>query len=132
MFDNLTREQFRIDTIFPAIQTAAVLIVTQILGRLGQYSVSLQTTALVTITASLTSSLAQNIFNKAAHQYASIPFGVAVGITAHRFFYPRTSIRAVFDVKSVLILLAALSAVKLGADNLYRLRSENVEEASSI
>ena len=118
-----TREQFRVDTVLPAIQTAASIFAAQILGRLGHYSVSSQTIALVAIVASVVSSLAQNIFEKAAYQYASIPVGVAVGVVAQRFFYPATP---VLDFKGILLLVSILSSVKLISENLYRLRKEKV------
>lgn len=122
MFDNISREQFRIDTVLPAIQTATTFIGTQVLGRLGHYSFSAQTTAVVTIPATLLSSLANNFFTKTLYQYLAIPVGVAVGVLSHRFFYPGNNLDAIANVKEIVIISAFLVTVKAIAENIHRLR----------
>lgn len=133
MFDKITREQFRIDTVLPAIQTSATFLSAQILGRLGHYSVSPQTTVLLSLTASLVSSLADNFFAKAIYRYLAIPVGVGAGIVAQRLFYPNHQLNAAAHVKEILIISAIIIAVKLIADNMHRigLAKNKVEETAA-
>jgi hypothetical protein len=88
MFENITRESFKVDTVLPAIQMASTVLATQILGRLGQYSVSVQTTVLVSFTAGLVSSLANNFFTDKIYQYLALAGSVGASLVVHRFLFP--------------------------------------------
>lgn len=129
---NITRDHFRIDTILPAIQTAAVYGTVEVLGRLGQYRVTLQTAMLVGTVASVVASLVTSLFRDLQSkviEYGAILLGVATGILVHRFFYPAIATQAVLDTKGAMILTAVLAAVKLAADAIkyYHLK-DKVEE----
>lgn len=125
---NFSREHFKVDTFIPAIQTAATFIADHVTGRLGGHTAKPQTVVLVSSIASVVSNLANNFFHKAFAYYASIPIGVGVGIAAHRFFYPSVPLEGVLDGKGALIIILVLATVKLVADNLHRLITEETDE----
>lgn len=130
MFNGLTRNSFNVDLLIPAIQTAATFVAAQILGRLGQYTMSNQTALLVSGVASVVASFASNFFNKACLYYAAIPIGIGTGLATHMFFYPTRAFNQVLDTKGILIIAAVLVSVKLIADNLSFLRrqEQKIEE----
>jgi hypothetical protein len=130
MFNHATRDSFRIDLLIPTIQTTTAFITTEILGRLGHYTLKSQTTILVASVASIVSSFVSNFFKKPYLYYAALPFGIGAGLATHTFFYPSTSITLVLDAKGILILIGVLAAVKFIADNLpyIRQKEEELEE----
>ena len=113
-----SRDNFRIDTLIPAIQTASAIVATQVLGRLGYYAIRSQTVAVLTGAAAVTAAIAHNIFSNAYAYYAALPVGLGVGIAAHKFFYSDVAVRALLNPKGVLILLAVIAAVRVIADHL--------------
>lgn len=126
---NITRDDhFRIDTVLPAIQTAAVYGTMEGLGRLGQYRVATQTAVLVAAVASLISALTSSIFKDLQSRmvdYGSILLGIAAGIAAHRFFYPAIPTQAILDTRGIATITAVLAAVKLTA---YAIQCYQVKE----
>lgn len=124
MFHEFSMKNFHVDTILPAMQTCATVIVTQALGRLGHYAISPQTTVLVSLTAGVTSSFANNIFKQKALQYVSIPIGIAAGIGVNCFFYPATSFTDVLDPKGMLLVMAILCSVKFISENFSSLKKD--------
>ena len=131
MFENITREQFRIDTVLPAAQTLTAVLGAQLLGRLGHYSVSAQSTFLLSVTASLVSSLANNFFTNKIYQYLALVASIGAGLAAHRIMYPANGLNALANAKEIAIIAGFLVTVKLIADNLHRIRSaeEKVKDA---
>ncbi len=125
---NITPAHFKIDTILPAIQTAAVYGTMEVLGRLGQYRVAAQTAVLIGSVASLVSSFVKNFDLHYIVDYAAIPVSVGLGVLAHRFFYPAIPTQAVLDARGAVIITAVLAAVKLAADAIrYYQVKEKVE-----
>lgn len=124
MFDNITRAQFSVDLVIPAIQTASAFVITQACGRLGHYSVSSQSTILLGFTASLLSGLANNFFSKQAYQYIAIPVSVAAGLVAHSFFYQGKQLHQSAYLKEIAIVTAVLLAVRAIANNWQRFTAE--------
>lgn len=117
----ITREQFKIDTIVPAVQTAASFLATQVLGRLGHYTVSAHSAVLLSLGSSLLASLANNFFENKIYQYLAIPVTVAGTIVANHFLFAGKELASITNAKTFAILTVALLAVKIAADNLYRL-----------
>lgn len=130
MFENITRAQFSVDTVFPTIQTFATVLATEALGRLGHYNVSVQSTALIAFSAALLSAVANNFFENKIYQALAVPVSVAGGLLAHRFFYPGKELSAIANAKEIAIVSVILLSVKLVADNLYRFKAaaEEVEK----
>lgn len=130
MFENITRADFSIDTVFPAVQTFTALLAAEALGRLGHYKVSAQSTVLIAGIASLLSALANKFFENKIYQALAVPVSVAGGLLAHRFFYPGRELSAIANVQEIVIISAILLSVKLLADNWNRLKgaAEEVEK----
>ena len=129
----MNANSFRIETIVPAIQTAVASLASEILGYLNQHKVgSLQSVVLISGAASLISSLANNIFQNVYIRYLAIPASVGLGVAAHRFFYPATSLNNVLDARGAIVLTLVLIAVRLAADNAHRLRKKVEEGAANI
>lgn len=130
MFDNITRDQFRIDTVIPAIQTAATIAAATVAGRMGHYSVAATTTYGVGLTASTLSAVAANFFANVLYQYLAIPVTVVASFVLHRFIAGE-GLNVLASIKEIAIISAVLVAVKLVADNIGRLKKveEKVVEA---
>ena len=130
MFDNITRDQFRIDTVIPAIQTAATIAAATVAGRMGHYSVAATTTYGVGLTASTLSAVAANFFANVLYQYLAIPVTVVASFVLHRFIAGE-GLNVIASIKEIAIISAILVAVKLVADNIGRLKKveEKVVEA---
>jgi hypothetical protein len=108
---NIIQARCRTDLIVPAIQVAATYLTTQVLRNLGKYTVSPQTTVLVSVVAATVSSFSLSL-NKRYVPYASLPVGIAAGLAAHRFFYPDIPFRRLLDWKGLLIIGTVLASVK--------------------
>lgn len=119
MFANLNAKTFKIDTIVPAIQTAAILGINEALGRMGQYSVTSQAAACIGGVASLVTAITRNFFDNALARYASTSIGVLAGMGAYRFFYPTLQS---FDPKAALAIGGVLFAIQAAADSARRPR----------
>jgi len=132
MLKDISREHFKVDIAFPAIQTGVASLGAQALGRLGHFTVTPQATVLISLSAFLVASLAKNFFESPLYQYLSIPAGTAAGILAHRFLYPAKGVFAVIGIKEFLILNAVLVIVKFAGEDLHRLRMSEDEAAHQI
>ncbi len=128
MFANLSAKIFKIDTIVPVIQTAAVVGVNEVLGRLGQYSVSFRAAILIGGVASLVTAISRNIFDNRLALHASTVIGVVAGINASRFFYP--SIQS-FDPKAALVIGGSLFVIQTAVDIARRPRIAPVETTTT-
>lgn len=95
------------------------------------YSVNTQTTVLLAAVAAIFASSVHHFTRKTAFLYGSIVGGLALGIAAHRFFYPLVPLKAVLNIQGVLIIGGVLLAVKGVADYLYT-REQNKSGRISI
>ncbi len=124
MFNNITRESFRIDFLVPAAQTTTLYVTTELLRRFGKYALNNRTAVMVGGVTSLVASFANNYFKDPSHSYASFPVGIGTGIIVHYFFYPHVALKKVIDMKGVVLIAAVITAVKLIIENFSMLKKQ--------
>ncbi len=129
MFANLNAKTFKIDTIVPTLQTAAVFGINEVLGSLGHYSVTSQAAMIVGGVAALVTGVARNFFDNSLARYASTAIGVLAGVGACRFFYPPLQS---FDPKAALAIGGVLFVIQAAADFARRPRMARVGAVETV
>lgn len=113
---DVQRSDFRIDTVFPAIQTGAAVVTGAVVGHLANFNVSNFFVARIALVTSLLSAIANNIFKNVYAQYAAIPVLTAAVIAGNSLLYGANVIKS-FAVKEFALITAVLLATKLIADH---------------
>ena len=105
-----------INLFLPAVQTAAVAALNEIVGKLGDRIVNTKSAAVFTVAATVIASIAKNIFHNEKGYYAGL---VASGLAvfAHRYLFREVLFNGISDVKSGSFLLVTIVAAKFAYDN---------------